>query len=262
MAMDLGLVGHAEVEAGDGAGPRPNGFVAPNPRSELTKPSSPSRTNPTSPSSPGGRGTSEDGIISVARRSTCKVTDQNTRPTWASTSRTSHPAHAGTGMSSPRSPAAASVSSLVFEHVDQRILVHAPSCRAREKPWLHGNHCHHRRRLRDRGRHPAPGRSRRSPGHRRRSERGRGRCRNLATPAGRAKAIEAVGTACGGSLDGLVAAAGLGPPKDPVAMASVNYFGAIQPSRPLRPALAVSGDAQVVAVSSNSTTTQPGFPRI
>lgn len=65
---------------------------------------------------------------------------------------------------------------------------------------------------------------------------------------------------CGGTLDGLVTAAGVGPPFDAATMASINYFGSEAFLTGLRPALAAAGGAQVVAVSSNSTTTMPDVP--
>jgi len=83
---------------------------------------------------------------------------------------------------------------------------------------------------------------------------------DLATPSGRDAASAAVDEQCAGRLDGVLVAAGVGPPFDPEVMASVNYFGAQQLLADLRSALAATGDAQAVAVSSNSTTTQPGVP--
>jgi len=83
---------------------------------------------------------------------------------------------------------------------------------------------------------------------------------DLAHPAGRSSAVTAVLERCQGTLDGFVPSAGVGPPFDPATMAAVNYFGAQVLLEQLRPALAASGDAQVVAVSSNSTTTQPSVP--
>jgi NAD(P)-dependent dehydrogenase (short-subunit alcohol dehydrogenase family) len=83
---------------------------------------------------------------------------------------------------------------------------------------------------------------------------------DLSTPAGRQGAIDTILAQCGGTLDGLVVAAGVGPPFDPAVMASINYFGAAELLTALRPALAASGNAQVVAISSNSTTTVPNLP--
>jgi NAD(P)-dependent dehydrogenase (short-subunit alcohol dehydrogenase family) len=83
---------------------------------------------------------------------------------------------------------------------------------------------------------------------------------DLSTKPGRDDALAAALERCGGRLDGLVTAAGVGPPFDPPTLVSINYFGSAALLTGLRPALAASGDAQVVAVSSNSTTTQPDVP--
>jgi NAD(P)-dependent dehydrogenase (short-subunit alcohol dehydrogenase family) len=81
---------------------------------------------------------------------------------------------------------------------------------------------------------------------------------DLATTAGRALMVEAVERACDGTLDGLVAGAGvMGEEPDVV---SINFFGAVATLTGLRPLLARSGNASAVAISSNSTTTQPGLP--
>ena len=81
---------------------------------------------------------------------------------------------------------------------------------------------------------------------------------DLGAPAGRAAMVEAVAQASGGALDGLVAGAGI-MGEDP-AVVSVNYFGAVATLTGLRPLLARSGNASAVAISSNSTTTQPALP--
>jgi NAD(P)-dependent dehydrogenase (short-subunit alcohol dehydrogenase family) len=85
---------------------------------------------------------------------------------------------------------------------------------------------------------------------------------DLGTPEGRADAIAAVTDAAGGALDGLVTFAGVGPlPGRPGSLvASVNYFGSVEVLSGLRPALARGESAAAVAVSSNSTTCQPGIP--
>jgi NAD(P)-dependent dehydrogenase (short-subunit alcohol dehydrogenase family) len=83
---------------------------------------------------------------------------------------------------------------------------------------------------------------------------------DLGTPDGRQAAIDGVLERCGGTLDGLVTAAGVGPPFPAVPMASINYFGSVVLLEALQPALVASGDAQVVVVSSNSTSTQPNLP--
>jgi NAD(P)-dependent dehydrogenase (short-subunit alcohol dehydrogenase family) len=78
----------------------------------------------------------------------------------------------------------------------------------------------------------------------------------------RQAAIQAVGEACGGVLDGLVTCAGIsGLPGRPASLlASVNYFGTIEIMEGLRPMLAKGTDPSAVAISSNSTTTAPGYP--
>ena len=50
---------------------------------------------------------------------------------------------------------------------------------------------------------------------------------DLGTPDGRATGIAEAREACGGSLDGLVSCAGLGPYDDPQTICRVNYFGAV-----------------------------------
>jgi NAD(P)-dependent dehydrogenase (short-subunit alcohol dehydrogenase family) len=82
---------------------------------------------------------------------------------------------------------------------------------------------------------------------------------DLSSEAGRAAAVRGVLHACAGSLDGVVACAGLGPQHDdPAAIVSVNYFGAIALLDGLRDALAVGRAPAAVAVSSNSATISPG----
>lgn len=86
---------------------------------------------------------------------------------------------------------------------------------------------------------------------------------DLATADGRAQAAEAVLTACGNWLDGAVLAAGLGPAPGrdrPRLIAQVNYFGVVDLLTACRPALAGAGNAKVVVISSNSTTTVPVVP--
>src|SRR6185312_13446458 len=84
---------------------------------------------------------------------------------------------------------------------------------------------------------------------------------DLATPAGRQAAIDEVTQACGGALDGLVTCAGLGGATGRAAsmLVSVNYFGTVELLAGLRPALARGDEAAAVAISSNSTTVQPGW---
>lgn len=85
---------------------------------------------------------------------------------------------------------------------------------------------------------------------------------DLGTPEGRTAAIAAVTEACGGALDGLAPFAGLGPlpGRSGALIASVNYFGTVALLEGLHPCLARGTDASAVAISSNSTTCQPGYP--
>jgi NAD(P)-dependent dehydrogenase (short-subunit alcohol dehydrogenase family) len=80
---------------------------------------------------------------------------------------------------------------------------------------------------------------------------------DLATPDGREAMVRGVADACGGTLDGLVAAAGI-MGQEPVVVA-VNYFGAIATLEGMRPLLAQGTEPSAVAISSNSTTTTPGL---
>jgi NAD(P)-dependent dehydrogenase (short-subunit alcohol dehydrogenase family) len=81
---------------------------------------------------------------------------------------------------------------------------------------------------------------------------------DLSTPAGRDAMVAAVSDACGGVLDGVVAAAGI-MGNEPLVVA-INYFGAVATLEGLRPMLARGTEASAVAISSNSTTTTPGLP--
>ncbi|MGZ4205047.1 MAG: SDR family oxidoreductase [Actinomycetota bacterium] len=85
---------------------------------------------------------------------------------------------------------------------------------------------------------------------------------DLSTSDGRREAIDAVTRMCGGSIDRLVTCAGLsGATERPGApLVSVNYFGTVELLAGLRPLLAAGTEPAAVAISSNSTTTQPGFP--
>jgi NAD(P)-dependent dehydrogenase (short-subunit alcohol dehydrogenase family) len=83
---------------------------------------------------------------------------------------------------------------------------------------------------------------------------------DLSTADGRAQAVASVIEDCQGRLDGLLTAAGVGPPFDAAQMVSINWFGSEALLSGLRPALAASGSAQVVAISSNATTTVPDVP--
>jgi NAD(P)-dependent dehydrogenase (short-subunit alcohol dehydrogenase family) len=81
---------------------------------------------------------------------------------------------------------------------------------------------------------------------------------DLATPGGRAGALARSVEACGGTLDRLVVAAGLGPqvPDSPL-IVSVNFFGAVAFLDGLRDALANGDHPAAVAVASNSSTIDP-----
>jgi len=86
---------------------------------------------------------------------------------------------------------------------------------------------------------------------------------DLSTPEGRRSAAEQVLAAAGNRLDGAVLAAGLGPAPGAERLrliAAVNYFGVIELLTAWRPALAAAGDAKVVVIGSNSTTTTPVVP--
>lgn len=83
---------------------------------------------------------------------------------------------------------------------------------------------------------------------------------DLGTAAGRTAAVDTIVEQSGGVLDGLVTAAGWQPPVEAVQIASTNYFGTVALLTGLHAALAAAGSAQVVTVSSNSTTTMPGVP--
>jgi NAD(P)-dependent dehydrogenase (short-subunit alcohol dehydrogenase family) len=87
---------------------------------------------------------------------------------------------------------------------------------------------------------------------------------DLGTPDGRTNAIEAIYQYADGAIDGLVTFAGLaGTTTRPGSVvASVNYFGTIALLEGLRPVLAAGRGKQpaAVAISSNSSTVQPGLP--
>jgi NAD(P)-dependent dehydrogenase (short-subunit alcohol dehydrogenase family) len=82
---------------------------------------------------------------------------------------------------------------------------------------------------------------------------------DLATPRGRTAMVAEVTERSGGALDGLVAAAGV-TNDDGGLVTSINYFGAVATLAGLRPLLAGRPGASAVAISSNSSTTQPGLP--
>lgn len=81
---------------------------------------------------------------------------------------------------------------------------------------------------------------------------------DLATAEGRGAMVAAVTEQSGGALDGVVAAAGI-THDDGALVTSINYFGAVATLTGLRPLLAGRPNASAVAVSSNSSTTQPGL---
>ncbi|HWJ12077.1 MAG TPA: SDR family oxidoreductase, partial [Nocardioides sp.] len=86
---------------------------------------------------------------------------------------------------------------------------------------------------------------------------------DLSTPAGRRAAAAAVLDLAGGSLDGAVMAAGLGPAPDrdrARLIAEVNVLGVVELLDAWRPALAATDRAKVVVFSSNSSTTVPLVP--
>ena len=85
---------------------------------------------------------------------------------------------------------------------------------------------------------------------------------NLGTHDGRNAAIERVHALAGSAIDGLVTWAGLGGLSNRPGrlLVSVNYFGTVALLEGLRPLLANGDGAAAVAISSNSTTCQPGVP--
>lgn len=83
---------------------------------------------------------------------------------------------------------------------------------------------------------------------------------DLGDPQGRDEAVAAVLQRADGVLDGLVTAAGLGPPVAAERIARVNFFGSLALLEGLRPALAATSRAQVVQIGSNSATTTPNVP--
>jgi NAD(P)-dependent dehydrogenase (short-subunit alcohol dehydrogenase family) len=85
---------------------------------------------------------------------------------------------------------------------------------------------------------------------------------DLSTARGRSDAITAVRRIAGPSIDGLVTWAGVAGLSDVPGslLASVNYFGTVELLEGLRPLLALGDASAAVAVSSNSTTCQPGIP--
>lgn len=84
---------------------------------------------------------------------------------------------------------------------------------------------------------------------------------DLGTAEGRSRAVAEITEWSGGQLHGLVPCAGIAglPGRPGSLLVSVNYFGTVEVVEGLRPVLAAASGA-VVAISSNSTTCQPGFP--
>ena len=86
---------------------------------------------------------------------------------------------------------------------------------------------------------------------------------DLSTAQGRRTAIDGVLAACGGTLDGAVLAAGIGPApgaERPRLIVEVNYFGVVELLEGWRGALARTDRAKVVVFGSNATTTTPAVP--
>jgi NAD(P)-dependent dehydrogenase (short-subunit alcohol dehydrogenase family) len=81
---------------------------------------------------------------------------------------------------------------------------------------------------------------------------------DLSTIEGREALIEGVARLSGGTIDGVVANAGGGPPET---MLSLNFFGAVATLDGLRPLLARSSEPRAVAVSSVSSLA-PGIPEV
>jgi len=81
---------------------------------------------------------------------------------------------------------------------------------------------------------------------------------DLSTPDGRTHAVTATTELAGGSLDGVVACAGLGPHVRPFeTILRVNYFGALAYLDGLLPALSRGEAPAAVAISSNGATLTP-----
>jgi NAD(P)-dependent dehydrogenase (short-subunit alcohol dehydrogenase family) len=85
---------------------------------------------------------------------------------------------------------------------------------------------------------------------------------DLSTSDGRSLAIDEVRRLAGDSIDGLVTWAGVAGLSDVAGglLVSVNYFGTVELLEGLRPLLAVGESSGAIAISSNSTTCQPGIP--
>jgi NAD(P)-dependent dehydrogenase (short-subunit alcohol dehydrogenase family) len=85
---------------------------------------------------------------------------------------------------------------------------------------------------------------------------------DLGTPDGRRTAVDRVVELAPEGVDSIVTCAGLaGAPSRPGSLlASVNYFGTVEILQAFRPLLGRGASPAVVAISSNSTTIQPGVP--
>jgi len=83
---------------------------------------------------------------------------------------------------------------------------------------------------------------------------------DLSALEGRQTMVAGVERIAGGVLDGLVAAAGIAAHDDEGVVVAINYFGAVATLAGLRPLLARGNAPSAVALSSNSTSTQPGVP--
>jgi NAD(P)-dependent dehydrogenase (short-subunit alcohol dehydrogenase family) len=77
----------------------------------------------------------------------------------------------------------------------------------------------------------------------------------------REAAVTRVGELCEGRLDGVALFAGIGGATGRQAsqLVSVNYFGSVELLQGFQPMLAAAGSSSAVAISSNSTTCQPGW---
>ncbi|MFH8250215.1 SDR family oxidoreductase [Microbacterium sp. B2969] len=81
---------------------------------------------------------------------------------------------------------------------------------------------------------------------------------DLGTPAGRAELVDRVWDLSGGTVDAVLAVAGLATPT--IATVAVNYFGTIATLEGLRPLLASSNAPRAVAVSSMAALFPPDEP--
>jgi NAD(P)-dependent dehydrogenase (short-subunit alcohol dehydrogenase family) len=82
---------------------------------------------------------------------------------------------------------------------------------------------------------------------------------DLSTDDGRRHMLDEVEEMAGGSVDGVIACAGV-IDADEDHIVSTNFFGAIATLSGLRPLLARGDHPSAIAISSNSTTVMPGVP--